>query len=115
MCSFDTHFSWWYQWVPIKILLKFVPKGPINNILELVQIMAWCWSGGKPLSEPVMVSLLMHVCITRPDELIKPVVKFMQHIISVFESVFLYFEVLVASDFKIWVSPMIVLSKMLAF
>ena len=26
----------------INILLKFVPKGPINNIPALVQIMAWC-------------------------------------------------------------------------
>ena len=25
----------------ISISLKFVPKGPINNIPELVQIMAW--------------------------------------------------------------------------
>ena len=28
-------------WKPIKISLKFVPKGPINNIPALVQIMAW--------------------------------------------------------------------------
>ena len=26
----------------IKISLKFVPKGPINNIPALAQIMAWC-------------------------------------------------------------------------
>ena len=25
-----------------QISLKFVPKGPINNILVLVQTMAWC-------------------------------------------------------------------------
>ena len=42
----------------IKILLKFVPKGPINNIPALVQIMAWCWPGTMPLSEPMMVRLL---------------------------------------------------------
>ena len=29
-------------WIPIKISLQFVPKGPINNIPALVQIMAWC-------------------------------------------------------------------------
>ena len=46
----------------------FVPKGPINNILALVQIMAWCRPGDKTLSEPIMVSLLMHICIfTRPQ------------------------------------------------
>ena len=29
-------------WISIKISLKFVPQGPIDNI-PLVQIMAWCW------------------------------------------------------------------------
>ena len=32
--------------------MKFVPKGPINNIPALVQIMAWRRPGDKPLSEP---------------------------------------------------------------
>ena len=32
----------------------FVPKGPIDNIPVLVQIMAWCRPGDKPLSEPIM-------------------------------------------------------------
>ena len=49
----------------IKFSLKFVPKGPINNIPALVQIMAWRRPGDKPLSEPVMVSLLTHICVTR--------------------------------------------------
>ena len=39
----------------IEISLKFVPKGPINNIPALVQIMAWRRPGDKPLSEPMMV------------------------------------------------------------
>ena len=51
----------------IKISLKFVPKGPIGNIPALVQIMAWCRLGDKPLSEPMMVSLLTHICVTRPQ------------------------------------------------
>ena len=38
----------------IKISLKFVPQGPINNIPTLVLIMAWPWSDDKPLSEPMM-------------------------------------------------------------
>ena len=46
--------------------MKFVPKGPINNIPALVQIMAWCRPGDKPLSEPMMVSLLTHICVARP-------------------------------------------------
>ena len=44
-------------WIPIKISLKFVPKGPINNIPALVQIMAWRRTGDKPLSEPMMTQL----------------------------------------------------------
>ena len=54
-------------WIPIPIWLGFVPKGPINNIPTLVQIMAWRRSGDKPLSEPMMVSLLTHICVTRPQ------------------------------------------------
>ena len=53
-------------WIWIKIPLKFVPEGPINNIAALVQIMAWRRPGDKPLSEPMMVSLLTHICVTRP-------------------------------------------------
>ena len=54
-------------WISIKISLKFVPKGQINNIPALVQIMAWCRPGDKPLFESMMVSLLMHICVTRPQ------------------------------------------------
>ena len=54
-------------WILIKIPLKFVPKGPINNIPALVKIMAWRRPGDKPLSEPMMVSLLTHICVTRPQ------------------------------------------------
>ena len=42
------------KWISIKISLKFVPKGPIDNIPALVQIMAWCQTGNKPLSEAMM-------------------------------------------------------------
>ena len=54
-------------WIPIKISLKFVPKGPINDIPALVQIMAWRRPGDKPLSEPRLVSLPTHICVTRPQ------------------------------------------------
>ena len=54
-------------WISINISLKFVPKSPINNIPALVQIMALRRPGDKPLSEPMMVSLLMHICVTRPQ------------------------------------------------
>ena len=53
--------------ISIIISLKFVPMGPINNIPALVQIMAWRRPGDKPLSEAMMVSLLTHICVTRPQ------------------------------------------------
>ena len=46
-------------WIMIDIALKFVPKGHINNIPALVQIMAWHWLGDQPLSET-----MMDLCIT---------------------------------------------------
>ena len=66
--TFSDAFLWnknVYTW--IKISLKFVPKGPINNIPTLVQIMAWRRPGDKPLSEPMMVSLPTHICVTQPQ------------------------------------------------
>ena len=54
-------------WISIRISLKFVPKGLINNIPALVQIMAWRRPGDKPLFEPMMASLLTHICVTRPQ------------------------------------------------
>ena len=50
--------------ISIEISLKFIPKGPINNILVVVQIMAWRRPGDKPLSESVMISLLTHIYVT---------------------------------------------------
>ena len=38
----------------VKISMKFLPEGPINNNTALVQIMAWCWIGNKPLYEPML-------------------------------------------------------------
>ena len=42
----------------MKISLKFAPMGPINNILALVQIMAWRRPGDKPLSESMVFKLV---------------------------------------------------------
>ena len=58
-------------WILIEISLKFVPRGPINNMPALVQIMAWRQPGNKPFSEPMMVSLLTRICVTRPQWLTK--------------------------------------------
>ena len=54
-------------WIPIKISLKFAPKGPINNFTALVRIMAWGCPGDKPLFEPMTVSLPTHICFTQPQ------------------------------------------------
>ena len=54
-------------WIPIKISLKFVPQGPINNIPSLVQTMAWRRPGDKPLSGPMIGRLQTHICVTRPE------------------------------------------------
>ena len=56
-----------YKFSFIKISLKFIPMGRINNIPALIQIMALRRPGDKPLSESVVVSLLMqmHICVTQ--------------------------------------------------
>ena len=45
--------------ISIKISLKFVPKGPTNNIPALAQMMAW--------RRPVMVRSPTHICVARPQ------------------------------------------------
>ena len=55
--------------IPIKISLKFVPKTPSNHIPPLVQIIAWRRSGDKPLSKPMIVSLLTHIASPGLNEL----------------------------------------------
>ena len=48
-------------WISLKTSLKFAPKVPINNIPALVL------AGATPLSGPVMVNILTHICVTRPQ------------------------------------------------
>ena len=63
--TFSNAFSWMkmhefclrFHW---NLFLRF------NNIPVLIQIMASCWPGDKPLSEPVLVRLSTHICVTRP-------------------------------------------------
>ena len=54
-------------WISLTISLRCVRKVRINNIPSLVQIMAWRRPGDKPLSGTMMVSLLTHICVTRPQ------------------------------------------------
>ena len=51
-------FSWMKK--SIKVSLKFVSNGLINNIPALHQIMAWRQPGAKPLSEQMIIIALMH-------------------------------------------------------
>ena len=60
-------------WILIKISLMFVPKDPINNNPAVVQMMTWCHSGDKPLSDPMIISLQTHICVT-PPQWVKPLV-----------------------------------------
>ena len=41
-------------WISNKISLKYVPRGLIDNMSALFQIMAWHRSGDKPLSEQML-------------------------------------------------------------
>ena len=50
-----------------KMSLQFVPNFRIYNIPALVQIMAWHRPGDKPYAKPMTVSLLTHICVTRPQ------------------------------------------------
>ena len=67
----DDIFKWIFLneiiWISMKMSLKVVPRGSINNILALVQIMTWRHPGDKPLSEPMMVRSLTHICVIRPQ------------------------------------------------
>ena len=53
----DDIFQWIFSkeniWCSIKISLKFIPRGAINN--------------NPPLSEPMVVSLPVHICVTQPQ------------------------------------------------
>ena len=66
----------------IKISLKFVHNGPINNIPALVQIMAWRRPGDKPLSESMMVRLATHICVTPPQWVNMLLATFNQHLFA---------------------------------
>ena len=67
----DDIFKWIFLneniWISIDVSLKFVANGRINNIPALVQIMAWRREGDKPLSEPMILSLLTQMFVARPQ------------------------------------------------
>ena len=54
-------------WFSFKISMTFAPRVRIYSIPELVQIMVWRRPGDRPLSEPIMLSFLTYMCVTRPQ------------------------------------------------
>ena len=61
-------FKYFYLMKIYEFWLKFHwSPFPISNIPALVQIMAWHQPGDKSLSEPMLVRLLAHICVTQPQ------------------------------------------------
>ena len=50
--------------------MKFVPKSSIDDRSSLVQVMAWCLSGDKPLPEPMLTQVTDAYIATGHSELI---------------------------------------------
>ena len=47
-----------YSRIFIKIWLKFVPEGSLDNMSALVQTVAWCWAGDKSLPERMLTQFI---------------------------------------------------------
>ena len=78
-------------WILLKIPQKFVPRGPINIIPALVQIMAWRRPGDKPLSQPMLVFVPTHIFIT-PPQWVKELLFWMYHQSIFFKTTLLIFN-----------------------
>ena len=62
--------------------LKFVPEFQVDSIPASVQKMAWHRPGDKLLSESMLVSLLTHICVTRPQSVNATSLDLSQHLSS---------------------------------
>ena len=46
-----------------EIPLRFVPKSPFDNKQELIQVMARCLTGNKPLPEAILTEFIaIYIC-----------------------------------------------------
>ena len=55
-------------WALFDISLKFVRNVPIENKSELAEVLARCWTGDKPLTEPMMTQFDgAYICVTLPQ------------------------------------------------
>ena len=67
---FQTTFSNAFSWMKMfrfRLLWRLFQRVQLTIFPSLVQVMAWRRPGDKPLSEQTMVSLLTHICVTRPQ------------------------------------------------
>ena len=62
--TFSSIFSWMKM---VEFRFKIHWSLFLRVQLTIFQIMAWRRPGDKPSSEPMMVSLLTHICVTRPQ------------------------------------------------
>ena len=69
--TFSNAFSWLksFFFFIIRISLKFVPKGPIDNKSALIQVMALHSIGNKPLPKPMLNEFTDVYVALRGDEL----------------------------------------------
>ena len=68
----QTPFSSTFSWMKmLEFRLKFhwslFPRAELTIFQHWFQIMVWRRPSDKPLSEPMMVSLATHICVTRPQ------------------------------------------------
>ena len=59
----------------IRISLKFIHKGPIDNKPALVQVMAWRQAGIKPIHEPMLTKFTDIYVALGGDELTQCAIK----------------------------------------
>ena len=56
--NFQMHFHEGKFYIPIRISVNFVPKGPTDNKSALVRVMAWRRTGDKPFHQPMLTQFI---------------------------------------------------------
>ena len=65
---FSSAFSWMKMYeFRLRFHWNLFPRVQFTIFQHLVLIMAWRRQGDKPLSEPMVASLLTHICVARPQ------------------------------------------------
>ena len=66
--TFSNAFSWMKRYeFRVKFHWSLFLRFELTIIHALIQIMGWRRPGDKPLFEPMIVSLLTHICVARPQ------------------------------------------------